>query len=317
MHWVQRKSLHVLQPETHKPILCCFMGIIDVSSGVKFLQEHGIPVFRFPEHAAKSFGALYKYAKWVNRQFLAEFPADYDQERAAQIIREVLEKGHHTIGEVEGSQILNCYGFTTLPTKLARNAEEAWKMADDMGYPVAMKIVSPQILHKSDVGGVELNINDCESVKIVFEELIERALDKVPDAFIDGVLIEKMAPKGEEIILGMNRYRRYGPLLMFGLGGVFVEVFKDVVFRVAPIGRNESRRMIGSIRGNKILKGYRGKQPADTEALEKALVNLSALVMNHPEINELDINPLLVHERGKGATVADCRIILKAPDTNH
>ncbi len=143
-----------------------------------------------------------------------------------------------------------------------------------------------------------------------FDRIMERARRYNPEASIEGILVQKMAPPGEEVIVGASRYDGFGTLLMFGLGGIFVEVFRDVVFRFAPIGRNEARRMVTGIKGFSILKGFRGKPPADTEALERALVSLSEMVINHPEIKELDINPLMVLEKGEGSVVADCRIIL-------
>ena len=297
-----------------KPILCCFMGIFDVSQGVKHLQERGIPVFRFPEHAAESFAALYRYSRWLNRQELAEFALSHDTERAAAVIQQALTAGRRYLGEGEGSEVLACYGISPLPVKLAQTRDEAREYAAQIGSEVALKIVSPQIIHKSDAGGVELHLGTGEAVMAAFDRIVERARQYSPDAVIEGVLVEKMADPGEEVIVGMSRYRRYGPLLMFGLGGIFVEVFKDVVFGLAPLGRNDARQMINGIKGLTLLKGYRGKPPSDLEALERVLVGVSSMVLNHPEIHELDINPLMVHEKGKGATAADCRIILKAPE---
>ncbi len=294
-----------------KPILCCFMGVIDVSSGVKYLQEHGIPVFKFPENAAKAYGALYKYASWLNRQHLAQFTLSHDNGQAAKIIENSLDEGKTLLGEVDGIELLKCYGFNVLPTKLAKNEDAAADIAEDMTFPVVMKIVSPQISHKSDAGGVVLGLESRESVKSAFKEIVARAKKFNPDAEIEGVLVQKMAMEGTEVILGMNRYPHFGPLLACGLGGIFVELFEDVVFRLAPTGRNEARRMIMSIKGYKIFKGFRGRPMADIEVLEKSIVSLSDMVINHPEIKEMDINPLLVHEKGKGATVADCRIILR------
>lgn len=297
---------------SHKPILCCFMGIVDVSAGVKHLQENGVPVFRFPENAAKAFGALYKYSRWLNRQHLAQFKLTYKKEKAAEIISGCLAEGKTYLGELEGLALLECYGFQVLPTKLATSADQAVKIAEKMGYPVVMKIVSPQIIHKSDAGGVVVGIKEKSAAKEAFENIMANAAAFNPNAEIKGVLVQKMADAGQELILGMNRYPGFGPLLMFGIGGIFVEVFQDVVFRLAPIYRNEARRMIRKIKGYKLLQEFRGRPKADVETLEKAIVRLSALVMDHPQIMELDINPYLAHTEGKGATVADCRIILDA-----
>jgi acetyl coenzyme A synthetase (ADP forming)-like protein len=297
-----------------KPILCCFMGIIDVSSGVKYLQEHGVPVFKFPENAAKAFGALYKYSRWLNRQHLAQFELRHDQDRAAKIIADCLKAGKTHIGELEGIGLLESYGFKVLPTCLAKNEAEAAAVAKELGFPVVLKIVSEQILHKSDAGGVILGLQNGEDVKKAFNEIIKRAGDYDPAAKIEGALVQKMASAGTEVILGLNRYPVFGPLLMFGIGGIFVEVFQDVVFRLTPIGRNEARRMIRQIKGYKLLQGFRGRPKADIRTIEKSLVSLSDMAANHPEIMELDINPLLVHSQGQGATAADCRIILKKSD---
>jgi acetyltransferase len=290
------------------------MGIVDVSSGVDYLQEQGIPVFNFPENAAKAFGALYRYARWLNRQRLAQFDLQHDRQGAAQIIEDCLSAGKTHIGELDGIGLLKCYGFNVLPNRLAKDADKAAALAKEMGFPVVLKIVSAQILHKTDAGGVVLNLDNQEEVKKAFKSIITRAGEFDPAAEIEGVLVQKMAPAGREVILGLNRYPVFGPLLMVGIGGIFVEVFQDVVFRLAPIGRNEARRMVRQIKGYRLFQEFRGRPLADVEAIEKSLVSLSNMATNHPEIMELDINPLLVHERGQGATAADCRIILKKPE---
>ena len=299
--------------KSFKPIMCCFMGVIDVSQGVKFLQEQGIPVYKFPENAAKAFGAVYRYSSWLNRQHLAQYHLKFDRERAAKIIQDCLTRGKTRIGELDGIGILESYGFKVLPTRLATTGDEAAAIAAEMGFPVVMKIVSEQILHKSDAGGVIVGLATAAEVKQAFDTIVTRARGYKPEAEIEGVLVQKMASPGTEVIMGLNRYPIFGPLLMFGSGGIFVEVFQDVAFRLAPIGRNEARRMVREIKGYKLLQGFRGKPKGDIESVEKCLVALSNMAMNHPEIVELDINPLLVHAEGKAATAADCRMILKAP----
>ena len=308
------KAITRVARNAHKPILCSFMGIVDVSAGVQYLQEQGYPVYRFPENAAKSFGALYRYSRWLNRQTLAPHRFSHDTDRARAIIAQCLKDGRTAIGELEGARILECYGFHVLPTHLAHSPEEAADLAQDMAFPVVMKIVSPQILHKSDAGGVVVGITTPEEARTAYERIVNNARAYQPEAEIEGVLVVKMAPAGQETILGMNRYPGFGPLLMFGFGGVFVEVFKDVTFRLAPVGRNEARRMLNAVRAVKLLKGFRGTPAADTGAIEEAIVRLSDLALAHPEIAELDINPLLAHPQGQGVTVADCRMILTPPE---
>lgn len=299
---------------SHKPILCCFMGIIDVSSGVKYLQEHGVPVYRFPENAAKAFGAIYRYSKWLNRQELAPYDLKQNKACGREIIESCLSADKTYIGELEGTRLLKCYGFNVLATELATHADEAVQLADNMGYPVVMKIVSDQIIHKSDAGGVKINLVDEAAVRHAFDKIIQSAKAYQKDAVIDGVLVQKMAPRGHEVILGANRYSKFGHLIMFGSGGVMVEVFKDVSFRLAPINRNTARLMVRGIKGFTLLNGFRGEARADVEAVERLLVCLSDLLMDNPEIKELDINPLLVHPEGEGATVADCRFIIDAAE---
>ena len=292
-----------------KPIICCFMGIVDVSAGVKYLQENGYPVYRFPESAAKAFGALYRYSRWLNREHLPQFTLAHGRDEAVGVIARCLAQGKIQLGEMDSVELLKCYGFSLLPSQLAKNEDEAADIGEGMAFPVVMKIVSGQILHKTDVRGVVLGIKSKDDAKKAFREIIENARKFRPDAVIDGVMVQKMATQGEELILGMNR-TTLGPLLMFGLGGVFVELFQDVVFRLAPILRNETHRMVREIKGYKLLTGFRGRPKADIEAIERAVVSLSNMAINHPEIKEMDINPLIVHEEGKGTTVADCRIIL-------
>jgi acetate---CoA ligase (ADP-forming) len=297
-----------------KPILCCFMGVVDVSAGVKYLQEHGYPVYKFPEDAAKALGALYKYSHWLNREHLPPFQLENDRARAKKVIQDCLVAGKTRLGEIDGLALLDCYGFDILPTKLAKDEGAAARIAAEIGFPVVMKIVSPQILHKSDAGGVVVGVKNGEEAKKAFARIMANAGKYDPRAMLDGVLVQKMAPSGDEVILGVNRYP-IGPLIMFGLGGIFVELFKDVVFRLAPVDRDEAHRMVHEIKGYKMFTGFRGRPKSDVEILEKNIVRLSDMVLNHPEIIELDVNPLLVHGEGKGATVADCRIILQPSET--
>jgi acetyl coenzyme A synthetase (ADP forming)-like protein len=302
---------------SHKPILCCFMGIIDVSAGVKYLQEHGVPVYRFPENTAKAFGALYRYSKWLNRQEMAPFQFKHNKAVARQIIEDALNRGQTYLGELEGTRLLECYGFPVLPTRLAQNAGEAVQIAGEIGYPVVLKIYSPQIMHKSDAGGVQVNLADAQAVTAAFHQIISNANAFDASAQILGVIVQKMAAKGQEVILGATRYPKFGHLLMFGSGGVSVEVFKDVAFRLAPINRNSARFMVHGIKGFALLNGFRGQPKNDIAAIEKLLVCLSDLVMDNPDIKELDINPLLVYFENQGAMTADCRFILDPLEDSH
>lgn len=297
-----------------KPILCAFMGVVDVSDGVKLLQKNRVPVYQFPESAARSLGALRESVKWLFRKILPQFNLSYDRERAKEIIKGYMAEGKTVLGELDGNEILKCYGFNTIPMALAKSSGDAREIAADIGYPVVMKIVSPQILHKSDAGGVRVGLTDGDAVADAFDTIMKNAEDYDPDAALEGVLVQKMAPGGKEVILGVTRDPVFGHAVMFGLGGIFVEVYKDVAFRLSPMGRNVARRMVKSIKGYPILKGLRGESPSDIEAIEKNIVSLKAMVDDLPMIEELDINPLFVHEEGQGTTVAD--IIIRLEEKN-
>jgi acetyltransferase len=307
------ESIVRIAENTIKPILCAFMGIVDVSDGVKLLQKHKVPVYQFPESAARSLGALREGMKWLFRKILPPYNLVYDKEKAGRIIEQYLSQGRFVLGELDGNEILKCYGFNILPMELAKTADEARQMAEKLGYPVVMKIVSPQILHKSDAGGVKVRLENDEAVETAFEQIMANAEKYDPDAHLEGVLVQPMAPAGKEVILGVTWDAVFGHAVMFGLGGIFVEVYKDVAFRLSPMGRNVARRMVKSIRGYPILKGLRGEAPSDIEEIEKNIVSLKALVDDYPVIRELDINPLFVHEAGKKTTVAD--IIIRLDDS--
>lgn len=294
-----------------KPVVCAFMGVIDVSDGVRLLQKHHIPVYQFPESAARSLGALRETMKWLFRKILPQYDLTYDPDRGKQIIDQAIKDGKTVLGELDGNELLKCYGFKTLQMELARNKTEAGKIADQIGYPVVMKIVSEDILHKTDAGGVVVGVEDKKGVQETFATIMDNAESYKADAKIEGVLVQEMAKKGKEIILGLSKDPVFGHAVMFGMGGVFVEVYKDVVFRLAPLGRNVARRMVKSIKGYKILKGVRGEGPSDIESIEKHIVALKKMSENHPEIAELDINPMFVHPEGEGATVADIIIRLE------
>ena len=300
--------------KTKKPIICSFMGVVDVSAGVKHLQENRVPVYRFPENAARAMGKLYEATRWLKRRILPQYKATFDAKKARQIVDDCLSSGKKILGEYDGADLLECYGFKMCAMKLAQTSKEAGQIADELGYPVVLKIFSQQILHKSDAGGVKVNLKTRQDVQDGFTEILENAITYAPDAEIDGILVQKMSSPGEEVILGVNRYPGFGHLLMFGFGGIYVELFKNVVFRLAPIGRNTARRMIRSIKGYELLTGFRGKPKADIEEIERLLVGLSHLVTDNPEIKELDINPLFVHEEEAGATVADIIITLEPND---
>lgn len=302
-----------LARKSGKPVVASFMGLMDVSKGIEILEQHRIPHYHFPEAAARAMSALYQYSCWLHRQHLEEIALPVDRTAAAKVIRRALKNGSQYLGEVEGNEILAAYGFSVLPSRLAVSADEAAAAVAEFG-PCAMKIVSPQIVHKSDVGGVRVGVATPAEAQRAYAEIIAAARRHLPEAEVHGVFVQRMAARGVEVILGIKRYPAFGPLLMFGLGGIFVEIFKDVSFRLAPIRHNGARHMVRSIKAYPMLDGARGAAVADQEELERCLLRLSRLATDHPEIAELDINPLMVHEQGKGCSVADCRILLRPSD---
>ena len=229
-----------------------------------------------------------------------------------QTIDKLRGEGRATAGDAEAREILAAYGVPLPKSALARNADEAVAAAEAMGYPVVMKIASPDILHKTDIGGVKLNLTGAAEVRDAFDLIVYRATRHMPDATIWGCQVQQMVKGGKECIIGMNRDPQFGPLLMFGLGGVYVEALKDVTFRVSPIDRREAREMLTEIRAYSLLRGVRGEKPSDLEAIADTLVRVSQLVTDFPEIVEMDINPLLVFPAGQGALGLDMRLALKA-----
>jgi acyl-CoA synthetase (NDP forming) len=226
----------------------------------------------------------------------------------ASVIATARAEGRTLLNEVEAKRLLGEAGVPVAQTELAASASEARNLADALGYPVVMKIVSRDIAHKSDVGGVRLGIADADQVEATFAEVMDNVRKRVPDARIDGVAIQPMAEVGVEVIVGMTTDPQFGPVVMFGLGGVLVEVMKDVAFRIVPLEQRDARQMIDEIRGRAILDGVRGRPAVDREAIVDALLRVSAFVERHPEVREVDLNPMFVYP--SGALAVDARIVL-------
>lgn len=227
----------------------------------------------------------------------------------SQIFERASKEKRNYLLEPEAKTICAEYGIPVTKFSVAKNVEEAAQFAEETGYPVVLKIVSPDVIHKFDAGGVILNIKSSKEVKDAYNRILANVKKYKPDAKIVGVLVQEMAPPSTEVIVGATKDPQFGPALMFGFGGIFVEVLKDVAFRIAPITKLEAQEMITEVKAYPILRGYRGQPPADVNAIVEILLNTSKLVMDHPEIKELDLNPILVYE--KGAITVDARIILE------
>ncbi len=305
--------------EVHKtidiPLFACFMGEKVVHAGKTMLKRAGVPVYAFPEPAIQGLKAMCDYATWKRRPTPAECCVLRDQPRARRALDEARRHGWREIVEFQAQDLLQAYNLPLPQTKLARTSQDAIKAADAMGYPVVLKIASPQISHKSDVGGVKVGLENASQVAAAFMELTSRAQRLRKDAFISGCLVQTMAPKGsKEIIVGFKRDAPFGPLVLFGLGGVYVEVLRDVAARLAPFTLDDAREMIREIRSFPLLRGVRGEPAVDFDALVEIILVMGQLALDFPELEEGEFNPVLVNENG--AVVADARFILNGSDSS-
>lgn len=297
-----------------KPVLCSFMGIVDVSEGVRHLEENGIPSYPFPESAVRAMASMVRFGNLLRLERRQVRRVAADRESAAQIIRQKLaDKSRYFMTEKEANEVLQCYGFPVLKNRLVQDPSQLEEALEEVGLPVAMKISSPDIVHKFDAGGVWLKIKSLDEARRAYGEILERCRAFNPEANIQGVLVEKMARGGVEVILGATRDPTFGPMCMFGLGGTFVEALKDVTFRLAPMWEVSAEIMIRSVRSYPVLTGIRGSPPSDIAAIQDCILRLSQMVSDHLEIAELDINPLIVYPAGQGCVVADSRMLLAAP----
>jgi len=294
-----------------KPVYASFMGEADVAVGVHSLQRNKIPHYLLPESMAKSMATVYKFSKLAGTNW--EEPVvfkDVDKTTAEAILNEAKAAGKSYLTEEEAVKVLAAYKFPALESVLVNSAEEAEKVVTQIGFPAVMKIMSDDIVHKFDVGGVVMDINSAESAAQTFTKIVNSVKEHQPSARIKGVLIRKMIPAGEEVILGVKRDPSFGAVLMFGLGGIFVEILKDVTFRVAPLSHKDAAAMIAGIKGLPLLNGARGRTIRDIESIINVLLRLSQLAIDCPQIQELDINPLIVLKEGAGCYVADAKIML-------
>jgi acetyltransferase len=292
------------------PVLACFMGEASIRNAVKTLTDHNVPNYTVPERAVGALAAMVKQRQWQSETLPTFEHFDVNRDRVAEIFKTVKAEGRLKMGDAESRGIMEAYGIPVPNSRLCETAGEAVEYATEIGFPVVMKIASPDILHKTDIGGVRLNIQNAAGVRDSFDLLTFRASRYMPDADIRGCLVQQEVHGGKEVIIGMNRDPQFGPLVMLGLGGIYVETLKDVVFRVAPFSRQEAAGMMQEMRSYKLLLGVRGEARADLSALEDALLRVSQLATDFSEIVEMDINPLIVFEQGKGATGIDMRLVL-------
>ena len=295
-----------------KTVLASLMGLDEGIENRRILAAGGVPYYTYAEGAIRALRAMLTFAEWVASPpgRAARFRAD----RAA--VRDVIAgaraAGRTSLLEEEGQRVLRAYGLPLPESRLAESRGAAVRAAKGMGYPVVMKIASPQIIHKSDAGGVRVGLGSDAEVKAAYDEITGNARRYRPGAEIAGVMVVKMVRGGTEVIVGSKREPGMGPVVMFGMGGIYVEVLKDVTFRLAPVTRAEASSMVSSIRTGRILEGVRGQAASDTAALVDCMQRVSQLVTDFEDVSELDMNPVVVLEKGRGCRVLDVRMGLAA-----
>jgi len=294
-----------------KLILACFLGASMMEEGTRILREGKVPCYDSPETAVNTIKVVTEYVRWRCRpkRIVELFPVN--RRKAETTIEKNMRHGNCQIGEVASKEILQAYGFKTPKASVATTPEQAASIAGKLGYPVAMKIWSPQVVHKTDVGGVKLGLETPEEVMDAFDLMMYRIPRELPDAEVLGVLVQEMVKKGKEVILGMKRESQFGPMMMFGMGGTMVEVLKDVSFYLAPLTAEEAMQMLVNTKTYQMLMGVRGQQGVDTGTIAEALQRLSQLAMEFPQIKEVDINPYVVGPKGAAAIAVDARMTLE------
>jgi acetyltransferase len=295
--------------DSHKPVLACLLGESNVQEGRRLLTAAGVPCFGFAEPAVRAAGRMWERRRMLDRPWAAEVCFRQDLGKATQVIAQAREQGLNVLPEFLSQDFARAYELSVPQTILARTSDEAVQAASKIGYPVALKLASPQVAHKSDLGGVALNLADPDSVRRTFLDITSRITRAGSDIHVTGCMVQAMAPPdAKEVIMGFQRDEQFGPMLMFGLGGVYIETLRDVSFRLAPLTLQDAAEMIREIRSYPLLKGVRGEQPVDFKSLEDVLLTLSQIAMDFPEIMEVEINPVLVSQ--SSALAVDMRISL-------
>lgn len=306
-----RKVVDIHRKHPHKPVFAAYMGGDLLDEGARLLKAEGIPCFVFPEPAIHALAGMGRYAYLRDR--MAEQQKDdglsIDKEKARQIFDFVKADGRLVLLGSEAARVAQSYGIPAAPIELANSPDEAVELAEKMGYPVVLKVASPKILHKTDVGGVKVNLQSAKEVRKGFIDINENIQRYLPEVVIHGVEVQKMMPKGVELIVGMSKDVQFGPLIAFGLGGIYVNLLKDVSFRLARgLNKKEIEAMVSETKAYTLLRGYRGEQPADINSIISLINRVGRLVMDFPEITEMDINPVFAYP--DGASALDIKITI-------
>ncbi len=287
-----------------KTVLGCLMGKKGVHLGMSELKRHNVPAYMFPESAARALAAMDRYRRWRDKPAgeVAEF--DVDVERVASVLDLVTAEGRERLEPDEVEAVLAAYGIPFAATRRAGSVDEAVAAAEEMGYPVALKVEARLVVHKTDVGGVRLGLDSTAAVRQAYAEIV----DSVGADRVEAVRVQPMIAGGREVAIGMTNDRLFGPLIMFGLGGIYVEALNDVAFRIAPVSDAEAREMIGAIRAYPLLAGVRGEPPIAFDAVREVIQRVSQLVLDHPRIVEMDVNPFLAFPEADRCLAVDGRM---------
>jgi len=284
------------------------MGLDEGVTNREILAAGGVPYYNYAEGAIRALSTMLRFSKWASTPTGSVRKFKVNKDRAARVLARARGEGRPNLLEEEGQEVLRAYGLPLPKSRLARDADEAVRIAGKIGYPVVMKIASPQIIHKSDAGGVMVNLSGEKEVRSAYGAIVRNARAYDRGAEIKGVLVVEMVRGGKEMIIGSKLEPGFGPVIMLGMGGIYVEVLKDVTFRLAPVTDREADGMIASIKTQRLLQGVRGERPSDLAGLSECIQRLSQLVTDFEEIRELDMNPVLVMEEGRGCRILDVRI---------
>ncbi|MFP4546003.1 MAG: acetate--CoA ligase alpha subunit [Methanomassiliicoccales archaeon] len=293
------------------PLVATFVGGGDCDEGIEMLRDAGIPNYESPDRAMKALSAMVKYRDLRDTRVEDEpVSIEGDKQKVKEILDVVKSEDRLTLREDEGKAILRAYDVPTPNERTATTPEEAAEIAEEIGYPVVMKVASPDIFHKTDVGGVAVGVSTSEDVMAKFDIIMQKSRDRMPQARIEGVSVQEMMD-GREVIVGMVRDDQFGPVLTFGLGGIFVEIMKDVSQKIAPLTQTDVDRMISSIKAYPILSGARGRSPADIKSLKKVIYGVAQISLDFPEISEFEINPVIVKDEGEGCGAVDALVTIR------
>jgi acetate---CoA ligase (ADP-forming) len=272
-----------------------------------------VPTFTFPEEAVQGLASLARYRAWLNRPRteVRKFPVDLTAARA--VVARARRDGLSVLPEYAARELLSAFGIPFAPVRRVRTADEAVDAAKEVGFPVVLKVASPDISHKTDVGGVLLHLEDADAVRAAVRKMTATLKIRAPSARLEGFEVEAEVQGGKEVLIGLQRDPGFGPIVVFGLGGIYVEVLRDVTFRLAPVRPLSARHMIESVKAFPLLQGVRGEAPSDLEALAEAIERVSQLAVELPEVAEMDLNPLIVRAAGHGVVAVDARVVLAPP----